>query len=123
MLLGFCLKIRWGSGVLLCLISLGFLVTEIHGILGHKHGERTRASNYIKYSRAPSGFQLVSLKGDNEDPFCNICFYRRLLRHTLIPATACPVDSFSVVQAISIQRICLPQSDTPQEENRGPPLA
>lgn len=123
MALGFRFKTNWGSGVLLCLLSWGLLTTEVHGILGHTHGEQTGANGYLENRGAPSGSRLVSLKGDVEDPLCSLCFCYRLLHHTLIPETAHPINSFFVVQAIIIQRICLVQTDTPQEENRGPPIA
>lgn len=118
---GFRLKTRLGSGILLCLVSWGLLATETHAILGHTHGELKGANWFLENGAGPRGSQLASLKGDDQDPNCNLCIYYRLLRYSLIPAIACPVDSFFVVQAITVRRICLVQACTPHEENRGPP--
>ena len=123
MLIGLRLKTRWGSSVLLALVSWGLLATEIHGILGHTHGEPSSPRSAIENRVTPSDFQLVSLKSDDDDPFCSICFYSQILRHTLIPVTACLVDSCFVTREVTVHRICLVQSEEHQAENRGPPSA
>jgi len=123
MVLGFRFKTNWGSGMLLCLLSWGLLAAEIHGILGHTHSEQSGASRHVEKRGSPADFQLASFNGDVEDPPCSLCYCFRLLHQTLIPEPACLVDSFFVAQAITVQRTCLVQSDTPQEGNRGPPVA
>ncbi|MBZ5499366.1 MAG: hypothetical protein LAP85_23455 [Acidobacteriia bacterium] len=122
MVLGFGGKTRWGSGILLLLISWGLLTTEIHGILGHTHDEQAGPGPYRIANTTP-GPHLTRLEVVQDDPFCGICLSFRLLRHSLIPTTHCIVASLYVILPINIQPITLIQTESPRDENRGPPSA
>jgi hypothetical protein len=123
MVLGFGGKTRWGSAVLLLLISWGLLATEVHGILGHAHNEQTCPDQYNTIGDTTPGLHLDRLEGVQDDPLCSICLSFRLLRHSLIPATHCIIVSLYFVQPVSIQSICLVEVETPHKENRSPPIA
>ena len=122
-MLGSCGKSRLGFCILLLLVSWGLLATETHGILGHPHEDQTCLDQQIGIGNTSSGPQLARLTGEREDPFCSICLSYRLLRHSLIPATHCIVASLYVIQPISVQPVSLIQTETPREEDRGPPIA
>ena len=122
-MLGSCSRTRWISFILLLLVSWGLLATETHAILGHPHEDQACPGQQIGIVNTSSGPELTRLKAEREDPFCGICLSYRLLRHSLIPAMHCIVASMYVIQPISVHPVSLIQTESPQEENRGPPIA
>jgi hypothetical protein len=120
---GYHARTKWGRSIFLVLIPLALLTTEIHGILGHHHGERAYLDRHIEQRSAQSGFRFAGPGDDQDDPFCSICLSYKLLRHSEIPETPLIAESPCVTLAIAIQRTSLVQIEPPRTENRSPPLA
>ncbi len=120
---GYHARAKWGRSIFLVLIPWGLLTTEIHGILGHHHGEPACQDRHTEHRSTQFGPQLARPENGQEDPFCSICLSYKLLRHSEIPEAPLIVESPCVTLAIAIQRTSLIQIEPPRTENRSPPLA
>jgi hypothetical protein len=118
--IGICRRSKWINGIIFSLVCCGMLFVEIHGILGHSHSIPSNVGNQVEF-RTSSGPQLNAIERDNNYPFCSLCYFYRLIGHSIISHTDWHIDSRSVDLAVFIHHFFVARTCRIQQGTRSPP--
>jgi hypothetical protein len=120
MVIGIRRRNKWINDIIFGLICCGMMFVEIHGTFGHSHSLPSYARNRIAY-RTSSSPQFNSLEGDTSYPSCSLCYFYRLLGHSITSQADWHFNSQSVGQTVFFYRLFIGRTVRHQQGIRSPP--